>query len=108
MALMSDWWVREHWGRAFELADIKRRVHNQTWVLLRKRDVEISAEDLAAPSGDPRELDALRHNVVQLQAEIDRLGERLRASERFESELRSSRGWRLLENLRRIRGRRRR
>jgi SAM-dependent methyltransferase len=105
MALMSDWWVREHWGRAFEFSGVTAPVFKQTWVLLRKRDVEISAEDLAAPSDDPREIDALRHNVAQLQAEIERSNQRVRAMERFESELRRSRGWRLLEGLRRIRGR---
>ena len=48
MVLMSDWWVRAHWGRAFEiLADAP--VHGQTWVLLRRRDVEITVADLAEP-----------------------------------------------------------
>jgi SAM-dependent methyltransferase len=69
MVLMSDWWVREHWGRAFEFLAVEPQVHGQTWALLRRRDVELSAEELAEPSGDPREYAALRHNVEQLQRE---------------------------------------
>jgi hypothetical protein len=48
-------------------------VHGQTWALLRRRDVTLSVEDLERPSGDPREVAALRHNVRQLQREIDEL-----------------------------------
>ena len=40
MVLMSDWWVREHWGRAFELEAERPQIHGQTWVLLRKAEVE--------------------------------------------------------------------
>jgi SAM-dependent methyltransferase len=69
--LMSDWWVREHWGRAFEILDVAPQIHNFTWVLMRKRDVELTVEDLERPSDDPREYQALRHNIRQLQREID-------------------------------------
>ena len=61
---MSDWWVQAHWGRAFEILDTAP-VHGQTWALLRKRDVTISVADLEKPADDPREVRALRHNVVQ-------------------------------------------
>ncbi len=70
VVLMSDWWVREHWGRAFDLIDLKPQVHNQSWPLLRKREVELTTEDLERPSDDPREFTALRHNVRQLQDEL--------------------------------------
>ena len=69
MVLMSDWWVREHWGRAFEFMAVEQMVHGQTWPLLRKRDVELTPDDLAEPSIDPREVLALRHNLKQLQRE---------------------------------------
>ena len=72
MVLMSDWWVDEHWGRAFEI----RKRHfagGQTWALLEKKDVRLSADELMAAGDDPREIAALRHNVAQLQAEIDDL-----------------------------------
>jgi SAM-dependent methyltransferase len=72
MVLMSDWWVRAHWGRAFEILEVAPRIHNQSWALLRKRDVELTADELEAPADDPREYVALRHNVRQLQREIER------------------------------------
>jgi len=71
MVLMSEWWMREHWGRAFEIANIDQRVHNQTWVLLRKKDVSITVEELMEPSSDPREWRAVRHNIEQLRREIE-------------------------------------
>jgi SAM-dependent methyltransferase len=73
VVLMSDWWAREHWGRAFEFVGVAPEVHGQTWALLRRRDVTLTVEDLERPSGDPREVAALRHNVRQLQREIDDL-----------------------------------
>jgi len=71
MILMSDWWVREHWGRAFEVVATSPWVHNQTWLMLRKKDVVITQEELLTPGDDPREWTALRHNLVQLQREIE-------------------------------------
>ncbi len=70
IVLMSDWWIREHWGRAFEIVTVEPQVHGQTWVLLRKRDVAITAPELEAPGEDPREYVALRHNLHQV--EVDR------------------------------------
>jgi SAM-dependent methyltransferase len=72
MVLMSDWWVREHWGRAFEIVEVEPNIHNQSWALLRRRDVELTAEDLARPGDDPREFAALRHNLRQVQREAAR------------------------------------
>ncbi len=71
MVLMSDWWVHAHWGRAFEIM-ASQPVHGQTWVLLGKKEVEISADDLARLSDDPREIAALRHNIVQVDRDRDR------------------------------------
>jgi SAM-dependent methyltransferase len=69
MVLMSDWWVCAHWGRAFEiLATVP--VHGQTWVLLRKRDLEITVAGLAEPADDPREYVALRHNLRQVERDF--------------------------------------
>jgi SAM-dependent methyltransferase len=67
MVLMSDWWVREHWGRAFEFVKVAPEEHGQTWALLRKRAVAITAEDLDQPADDPREWAALRHNLRQVE-----------------------------------------
>ena len=46
---ISDWWLREHWGRAFDVVDIAPRVHNQSRALLRKREVELSEDDMLRP-----------------------------------------------------------
>jgi SAM-dependent methyltransferase len=71
MVLMSDWWMREHWGRAFEVERIEHGRQLFNWPVLRKKDVQITAEDLARPSDDPRELAALRHNLKQVQRELE-------------------------------------
>ncbi len=67
VVLMSDWWVRAHWGRAFEILGVAPEIHGQTWVLLQKRDVQITAEDLEKPAVDPREYLAVRHNLRQVE-----------------------------------------
>lgn len=96
MVFMSDWWVREHWGRAFEIVDLNRRFHNQTWAMLRRREVSLSADELLAPGDDPREWRALRHNVVQVQREL----EAATAPAPIEAPLNRLRGNRLLAMLR--------
>ena len=74
----SPWWLREHWGRAFEIVTMREgsapREHGL--VVLRRRD------DIAATPGlleridvvrEPRELDALRWQVRLLHGESARL-----------------------------------
>jgi SAM-dependent methyltransferase len=68
--LMSEWWVREHWGRAFEIIEIAPQFQNFSWAVMRKREVELTTEDIERPSSDPREYAAVRHNVRQLQREV--------------------------------------
>jgi hypothetical protein len=70
-------------------------------VLMQRRDVEVTPEDLEAPTDDPREYRALRHNVRQVRREVDDLTaeiRRLEASVRNEYE--SSLSWRLTKPLR--------
>jgi len=65
---VSEWWLREHWGRALDvvrfeplgLAMPQGKEAGQAWVVARKRpDGEIpTAEDLVAPGEDPREAPA--------------------------------------------------
>ncbi len=91
VTFMSDWWVRAHWGRAFEIVHVEALVHGQSWALLRRRAGELTVEDLERPEeGEPREYLALRHNVQQLR--------------RDHGELRAfyeqSRSWRLTAPLR--------
>lgn|SRR5215204_5592630 len=67
IVLMSDWWVRAHWGRAFEILDIAPQIHDMSWAVMRKRDVQLTTEDLERPEDDPREYLAARHNLRQLR-----------------------------------------
>jgi SAM-dependent methyltransferase len=71
LVMISDWWLRERWGRAFEVLAIEPNIHNQSWALLRKRGVEISVEALERPGTDDREYMALRHNLLQVQRELE-------------------------------------
>jgi hypothetical protein len=98
MVLMSDWWIREHWGRAFDIVQIAPRVHNQSWALLRRRDVELNVSEIETPSDDPREYRALRHNLRQVQQELERAEQRAREYE-------ESLSWRLTRPLRATRQR---
>ncbi len=94
MVLMSEWWIRAHWGRAFEiLADAP--VHGQTWVLMRKREVELTVADLERPADDPREYLALRHNLSQVERDRERAVAEIRAH--YEHSL----SWRMTRPLRR-------
>lgn len=79
VVLMSDWWVRAHWGRAFEILELEPNIHGQTWVLMRKRNVQITVEELERPADDPRELTALRHNLRQVERDRERALSELRA-----------------------------
>ncbi len=74
----SPWWLREHWGRAFEIVQMREgsapREHGL--VLLRRRsDVEVTPELLERVDAarEPREVDALRQQVRLLHDESARL-----------------------------------
>lgn len=97
MIFMSEWWVLEHWGRAFEVVGYSPWFYNQSWLMLRKKDVELTPEELLAPADDPREYAALSHNLTQLQREVEGV------REAYESSL----SWRVTEPLRRLRSLRR-
>lgn len=108
VVLTSDWWFREHWGRAFDIVGMTEQTHDMTWALLRKRDVELTTEEFDRPSDDPRELAALRHNVTQVRMEVREQAARaeaLRAAEREAYEeriatLERSLSWKLTAPLR--------
>ena len=103
MVLMSEWWMRAHWGRAFEILEIEPRIHNMSWALMRKRDVELITADLEAAEDDPREYFAVQHNVRQTQAEIEQ-AQRDHAARIAElrREYEASPSWRLTRPLRRV------
>jgi SAM-dependent methyltransferase len=102
--LMSDWWVREHWGRAFEILEIAPQFQNFSWAVMRRRDVELTTEDIERPSEDPREYAAVRHNVKQLQRELDSQAalheQSIRDYERRILEYENSRSWKSTRPLR--------
>ena len=99
--LISDWWLHAHWGRAFEIVQIEPRVHNMSWALLRKRDVQLSVEDVARPADDTREYLAMKHNLQQVQRELEvaqAVCDRLLTDVRGEYE--ASLSWKLTQPLR--------
>jgi SAM-dependent methyltransferase len=77
MVLHSPWWLREHWGRIFDVIELREdgfvpgeATTGQGLALLRKRQVVSTVEDLERVYvGDGREIAALEHNVRQLQRE---------------------------------------
>jgi len=71
VVLMSDWWVREHWGRAFDILHLEPQVDNMTWAVMRKRNVDLSEDDIDRPSDDPREYVAVKHNLHQVRRELE-------------------------------------
>jgi SAM-dependent methyltransferase len=127
---LSDWWIRAHWGRAFEILDIHHdrdrtgvvtpRTHG--YIVARKREGTFTAEQLTAlEPDDPREITALAHNVEQLHADdrhlrgllVDavrrgdtehewRVAAQARVAE-LQAELARSRGARIIRGLRGLR-----
>jgi SAM-dependent methyltransferase len=69
--LHSPWWLRSHWGRAFEILSLKSSGFvGQGFVLGRKRDIPVTRDDLERPDPeDPRELQALRRQFAILEDE---------------------------------------
>jgi SAM-dependent methyltransferase len=133
----SEWWLRAHWGRAFEILSIEEEglegqgLESQGLVVMRRRDVTLTPEELERPEPDePRELSAAIHQGRRLYAEAaeqrflvrnmmrrvsepalpaDRTpGERqdgraqLAALEREHARVKRSRSWRMTAPLRRV------
>jgi len=77
----SPWWLREHWGRAFEIVELREgsapREHGLV-VLRRRSGVDVTPQLLERidAAREPREIDALRWQVRLLQRE----GSALRAA----------------------------
>ena len=94
----SHWWLREHWGRAFEIVELRpgeERSGSQGWAVLRAREVELTPEQLEREDPDDRRYyEARRYQFELLRAE----GEELR---RRHQELVQSASWRLTAPLRR-------
>jgi hypothetical protein len=78
----SEWWLRAHWGRAFEILELARPPRSadgspqvtHSYIALRKRPVSLTADELErCDPGESRELAALQTNVRLLRTEIDAL-----------------------------------
>lgn len=88
--LHSHWWLREHWGRAFEIISIEsgsnepeglRRLEipGQGMVVARARSGECSPADLEREKpGEERYIAAHRHQQAMFKAEADSLKDRYR------------------------------
>jgi SAM-dependent methyltransferase len=85
--LHSPWWLRAHWGRAFEILELRahtgeNRPAGHGLVLMRKKPAQLTTEDLERlEPGEPREITALEHQVEQLRDETLRLRDALAQSE---------------------------
>ena len=80
MVMHSPWWIREHWGRLFEIVDLREEAFitrkpgtGHGLATMRKRDVDLTADELEAPGSDPREYIALRKNCDRLIFELEEL-----------------------------------
>jgi SAM-dependent methyltransferase len=78
----SEWWLREHWGRAFDVMAIVPPPRHpdgspqvtHSYVALRQRPGSFTAEQLQRPSADdPRELAGMQTHLRLLRAETDGL-----------------------------------
>lgn len=82
---VSEWWLRDHWGRLFEIEELEPRGFNalpahrgQGWARMRPRDVELEPEELERPGDDPRELPAALHAGELLRREfVEQMGHTL-------------------------------
>ena len=103
--LHSHWWLREHWGRAFDVLDLQPgttdeyegglRIPTQGWIALRRREGEVTALDLEREDpDDPRYRESRRYQLDLLRAEGDALRRRFDA-------MAESASWRITSPLRR-------
>ena len=96
--LLSPWWIREHWGRAFEIEHLDDGASFGTHGLIVARpkpDPPDRAELERIDPDEPREIAALRYNIDQVGREV------ARTIKRYETSL----SWRATAPLRRLRNR---
>ncbi len=107
VTFLSPWWIRAHWGRAFEVLSLEpggERPGSHGFVLLRRKLVQLTVEGLKRlEPGEPREVSALQHQVRQLRDETIELRRALAfAEERLSAaEDREERNRRLQDQVRR-------
>jgi SAM-dependent methyltransferase len=122
MVMHSQWWITEHWGKAFDVVKFVPSRQADPWFIhglavLRHPDGEApSIEQLSQPGSDPREADALAHNlefahresraaagqIRDLVAQIDELNRLLAVRDEQLDVFARSSSWRLTAPLRRL------
>jgi SAM-dependent methyltransferase len=74
----SRWWLRAHWGRLFDITELRDGepsgpppLYGQGVVVMRKRPGALTISELERPQGDePREWSALHNNIASLSREL--------------------------------------
>ena len=107
----SEWWLRAHWGRLFDVLRVDDNDQGHGLVLLRKREIKLTRAELEAPEpNEPREFRALRHNIDQLHREeiilrslLEKSQEECQRLEEENAALRRTWSWRLTRPLRGVR-----
>jgi SAM-dependent methyltransferase len=103
LLIHSEWWLHAHWGRAFEILELRHGdpagpppLFGQGVVVMRRRPGTVTAAELERCDPDePRELAALRENVASLSREITE------HTTRFKVHV-SSRSWKMTAPLRKV------
>ena len=81
----SEWWLREHWGRAFDVLTVQQPPRSRaglpqithSYIALRRRGLGVSKADLERINiAEPRELAALQTSLRIAQRELATLGAR--------------------------------
>lgn len=115
IAFNSPWWIHAHWGRAFEIVDLRPQIGDGSaashgCVLMRKKPGKLTEEDLTRLEPDePREVLALQHQIEQqrqetleirqLLADVQTQSQPAALQQQLE-EMKSSASWRLTAPLR--------
>jgi SAM-dependent methyltransferase len=96
----SEWWLREHWGRAFDVLAVRHPNPTSdgspqithSYITLRRRDVAISAADLARIQAcDAREIAGLQNSLRLARRELSELAARGDAANGLIGQLRARR-----------------
>jgi len=74
----SEWWLRSHWGRIFDIVRYEptgfafpdRRDEGQAWIVAHRRAVDADLDELERPE-DPRELEAVLFSRQLVLEEIE-------------------------------------
>jgi len=108
----SEWWIREHWGRVFDVLDYwpsgfgvggpQPPPLGQGCVAARKRDIQRTPADLSRPADDPREWEATATNLDVVQHREAEWRARAISAEAELAAISKRRSWRLARALARV------